>query len=202
MMTVTKEFTFDAAHCLGNGYIGKCSNMHGHLYKLHITVALKENARLSDYGFVIDFSDLKSIWKENLEPQLDHQFLNDSLQMQTTAENMIIWLFNQFSRLVNNDRIEVVEARLWETPTSFATYNKQLDRVSVATTTENTSINNTDPVAISPTPTPNPVTEPISVSPVPTPDMTAPGEMPQTTVDTTIPVPGEMPQTETIAPAV
>ena len=61
---ITKKFTFEAGHAL-YGYDGKCKNVHGHSYKLYVTVigvpiADKDNVK---YGMVIDFSDLKSIVK-------------------------------------------------------------------------------------------------------------------------------------------
>ena len=59
---ITKKFTFEAGHAL-YGYDGKCKNVHGHSYKLYVTVigvpiTDKDNVK---YGMVIDFSDLKSI---------------------------------------------------------------------------------------------------------------------------------------------
>ena len=58
---ITKKFTFEAGHAL-YGYDGKCKNVHGHSYKLYVTVI---GVPISDkgnvkYGMVIDFSDLKS----------------------------------------------------------------------------------------------------------------------------------------------
>ena len=55
---ITKKFTFEAGHAL-YGYDGKCKNVHGHSYKLYVTVigvpiADKDNVK---YGMVIDFSD-------------------------------------------------------------------------------------------------------------------------------------------------
>ena len=55
-MLITKEFTFDAAHKL-DWHQGKCKNLHGHTYKLQVTVV----GELNKNGIVIDFGDLKNI---------------------------------------------------------------------------------------------------------------------------------------------
>ena len=59
---ITKKFTFEAGHAL-YGYDGKCKNVHGHSYKLYVTVIGKPISDTDNvkYGMVIDFSDLKSI---------------------------------------------------------------------------------------------------------------------------------------------
>lgn len=75
MITVVKEFTFDAAHFLPN-YDGPCKNMHGHTYKLQVGVVGAERAPLNDEGFVIDFAELKKIVKECVVGVLDHTVLD------------------------------------------------------------------------------------------------------------------------------
>lgn len=148
MIQVTKEFTFDSAHFLPN-YYGKCERMHGHTFKLHITV----EGPVSKSGLAIDFTMLKKIAKENVVDQLDHQLINDIIKV-PSAENIAIWIWNQLSdlkKLIKNqlkdpelakavakyfrtedsspldtseifDEIRLVEVKLWETPTSFVTY--------------------------------------------------------------------------------
>ncbi len=133
-VTVIKEFTFDSAHQLV-GHCGKCANVHGHTYKLH--VALKGQPILesgaSDEGFVIDFTDLKRIVKEKLVDPLDHAFIaqgNEAildvnkesgsktvvLGFRTTVENMaqyMVWKLHQ-------EGLPVDYIQLWETPTGSA----------------------------------------------------------------------------------
>ncbi|MDC6350829.1 6-carboxytetrahydropterin synthase [Zeaxanthinibacter sp. PT1] len=70
---VTKEFTFETGHAL-YGYDGKCRNVHGHSYKLAVTVighpiTDKDHVKL---GMVIDFGDLKNIVKEEVVDPFDH----------------------------------------------------------------------------------------------------------------------------------
>ncbi|MFY0545980.1 6-carboxytetrahydropterin synthase QueD [Brevibacillus sp. H7] len=118
---VSKEFTFDAAHHL-HCYEGKCKNLHGHTYKVVFGISGYPN----EIGIVIDFGDIKQIWKEQIEIYLDHRYLNETLPpMNTTAENMVVWIFEQMERQLQTDdyrqqqaRVEFV--RLYETPTSYA----------------------------------------------------------------------------------
>lgn len=91
---VSKKFTFDAAHHLFN-YDGKCKALHGQTYRLQIAVS----GMLDDRAMAVDFGDIKQIYKEHLEPHLDHRYLNESLPyMNTTAENMVYWIFKQVAK--------------------------------------------------------------------------------------------------------
>ena len=71
---ITKQFSFETGHAL-YGYDGKCKNVHGHSYKLSVTVigipiSDRNNAK---YGMVIDFSDLKKIVREDIVDVLDRK---------------------------------------------------------------------------------------------------------------------------------
>ncbi|MFD1038946.1 6-carboxytetrahydropterin synthase QueD [Virgibacillus byunsanensis] len=115
---VSKEFTFDAAHHL-HSYEGKCKNLHGHTYKVIFGIS----GYVDEIGIVIDFGDIKNIWKEQIEIHLDHRYLNDTLpNMNTTAENMVVWLYEKMEKALRNkpnkSRVEFV--KLYETPTSYA----------------------------------------------------------------------------------
>jgi len=70
---ITKQFSFETGHAL-YGYDGKCKNVHGHSYKLSVTVIgtpISDNTNVK-FGMVIDFSDLKKIVKEEIVDQFDH----------------------------------------------------------------------------------------------------------------------------------
>ncbi|MFD1708967.1 6-carboxytetrahydropterin synthase QueD [Siminovitchia sediminis] len=118
---VSKEFTFDAAHHL-HCYEGKCKNLHGHTYKVIFGIS----GFVNDIGLVIDFGDIKKIWKEEIEIYLDHRYVNETLpKMNTTAENMVVWIYEKMteslkSRQDQYDGIRVEFVRLYETPTSYA----------------------------------------------------------------------------------
>lgn len=117
---VSKEFTFDAAHHL-HCYEGKCKNLHGHTYKVVFGISGFTDER----GLMIDFGDIKEIWKEKIEIHLDHRYLNETLPlMNTTAENIVVWIYEKMAEALletphyKGARVEFV--RLYETPTSYA----------------------------------------------------------------------------------
>lgn len=120
---VSKEFTFDAAHHL-HCYEGKCKNLHGHTYK----VIFGLSGFVDERGLMIDFGDIKDIWKNEIEIFLDHRYLNETLPpMNTTAENMVVWIFEKMEEaLLQAERqkqyvgARVEFVRLYETPTSYA----------------------------------------------------------------------------------
>ena len=116
---VSKEFTFDAAHHL-HDYEGKCKNLHGHTYKVIFGISGYNDSR----GLMIDFGDIKEIWKNEIDIHLDHRYLNETLPlMNTTAENIVVWIYEKMADALQNKdykgaRVEFV--RLYETPTSYA----------------------------------------------------------------------------------
>jgi 6-pyruvoyltetrahydropterin/6-carboxytetrahydropterin synthase len=120
---VSKEFTFDAAHHL-HCYEGKCKNLHGHTYKVIFGIS----GFVDDRGLMMDFGDIKEIWKNEIEIYLDHRYLNETLPpMNTTAENMVVWIYEKMQEAVSTEerqqlyrgaRVEFV--KLYETPTSYA----------------------------------------------------------------------------------
>lgn len=118
---VSKEFTFDAAHHL-HEYEGKCKNLHGHTYRVVFGIS----GFLDDRGLAIDFGDIKEIWKNEIEIHLDHRYLNETLPpMNTTAENMVVWIYEKMAEALVIRENEYVGARvefvrLYETPTSYA----------------------------------------------------------------------------------
>jgi 6-pyruvoyltetrahydropterin/6-carboxytetrahydropterin synthase len=120
---VSKEFTFDAAHHL-HCYEGKCKNLHGHTYKVVFGIS----GYVDDRGLMMDFGDIKEIWKNEIEIHLDHRYLNETLPpMNTTAENIVVWIYEKMKDALekeeNKDRFigaRVEFVRLFETPTSYA----------------------------------------------------------------------------------
>jgi len=111
---ITKEFTFDSCHKLLN-YIGKCAQLHGHTYKLQVTVKRKVNQKT---GMVMDFGTLKDIVNEHVIENLDHKYINDCMENNPTAENMLFWIWNKLEKdgLLKG----LHKIRMWETPGSFA----------------------------------------------------------------------------------
>lgn len=108
-MLVTKEFVFDAAHYLPK-YNGKCEKLHGHTWKLQVTVSCP----VGEDGLAFDFNRLKQIVGEKVIDRLDHTLVND-LVPNPSAELMAAWIWRQLGGL------PLHTIKVWETPTSFVT---------------------------------------------------------------------------------
>lgn len=140
VIRLTKYFTFEAAHAL-EGYDGACAEIHGHSYKLYVTV---KGAPISDesnpkFGMVMDFGELKRIVNEQVVAPFDHAFvlrrtsqnceMYDQLryrferivlvEFQPTCENMLIEFARRISRQLP-DGIKLHSLRLHETENSYA----------------------------------------------------------------------------------
>ena len=92
MFEVSVEHTFAAGHALRN-YRGKCENVHGHNYKVQVTLY---GETLDHAGMLVDFVELKRLLRAISEP-LDHVFINEIepfIELNPTAENMA-WYFCQ-----------------------------------------------------------------------------------------------------------
>lgn len=137
---ITKQFSFETGHAL-YGYDGKCKNVHGHSYKLWVTVIgtpISDNTNVK-YGMVIDFSDLKKIVKEEIVDKFDHASVFNQttphvelakelrerghevilVDYQPTSENMVI----DFAKKIKDrlpTAIKLHSLRLQETDTSYA----------------------------------------------------------------------------------
>lgn len=92
-LSITREFTFDAAHQLTN-YYGKCEQLHGHTYRLQVTL----EGEIQSNGMVIDFVVLKRMVNKHIVDKLDHTFLNEIIP-NPSAENLAIWMWNQLKDL-------------------------------------------------------------------------------------------------------
>ena len=109
-MRVTKTFGFEAAHRLLD-YQGKCERLHGHSYKLAVTV----DCPVRPDGIAFDFSDLKRVVRQRVIEVLDHRYLNDYVP-KSTAENVAVWIWGRLKDL------PLAEVTLWETASSSVTY--------------------------------------------------------------------------------
>ncbi len=138
-LRITKKFNFEMAHALWN-YDGLCKNIHGHSYKLWVTVkgSPDENSNGAKQGMVIDFSVLKDIVHKHIIDKFDHSLVVNKLiprehlehveQMydrlhvfdnQPTCENLVI----QFVKILQHHipaNIELFSIMLSETDTSYA----------------------------------------------------------------------------------
>ena len=89
-MILRKEYGFEAAHFIHN-HPGKCRNLHGHSYKLLVSIEGKVNP---ETGMIIDFDDLSKVVLDKVIVRLDHRFLNDLIPL-STAENIAAWIWDQ-----------------------------------------------------------------------------------------------------------
>lgn len=115
---------FEAAHCLclpekgdeeNEKLFGKCSNLHGHNYKLEVSVS----GDIKDDGMVINFKRLKEIINKNVTNYYDHQFINELMDKVPTAENMCIEIVNKLQKAFSTEDINLEEIKLYETDTSY-----------------------------------------------------------------------------------
>ena len=116
---LTKTFHFEAAHHLP-GHTGKCARLHGHSYKLEVTVRgpIKDTPNQSDTGMVMDFEDLSKIVRASIIERLDHQDLNEVTGLRTTAENLTHWMWNKLIAAGLSASL-LYRIRLWETQSSY-----------------------------------------------------------------------------------
>lgn len=124
MFEVTVEHTFAAGHALRE-YKGKCENVHGHNYRIQVTV---EGARLNRIGLLVDFVDLKRCVRATCE-RLDHQFLNDVEPFTTlnpSAENLAKYLYDEVAAMLDlstsDPPVRISQVKVWETDTSIALF--------------------------------------------------------------------------------
>ena len=96
MIRLTKEFSFEMAHALA-GYDGPCREIHGHSYKLFVTVRgiPEQNPNSPKYGMVMDFGDLKRIVNRLIVDRYDHAFVLRETEANQTALTTIRGLFNK-----------------------------------------------------------------------------------------------------------
>ncbi|GMQ55738.1 6-carboxytetrahydropterin synthase QueD [Vallitalea sediminicola] len=139
MYILKTEHSFDSAHFLAN-YEGKCSNIHGHRWKVEIEIQseiLKIGGQLD--GMIIDFGDFKkdvkemvdffdhaliiqkeTMRKQTLECLLEDGFSIIQVDFRPTAENFAKFMFNK----MEDKGYNVKRAVVYETPTNSAIYEK------------------------------------------------------------------------------
>jgi 6-pyruvoyltetrahydropterin/6-carboxytetrahydropterin synthase len=115
---VTKVFTFDMAHAL-YGYDGPCKNIHGHTYRLHVTVAGKINDQPGhpEQGLVVDFGKIKDITVRHIISQFDHALVLHKRKPADALSSSAAWCFAKGSQVGeiktgrNSDKLCGVESR-------------------------------------------------------------------------------------------
>ncbi len=129
MYILSCESNFDAAHFLTN-YEGKCKNIHGHRWKVELSITGDaQNGMVCDFGIIkndlknmCDYFDHtfiveKNSLKNELLIMLKEEFVIREVEFRTTAENFAKYFFDELSKKYN-----VVEVKVYETPTNVARY--------------------------------------------------------------------------------
>ena len=136
MLMATKTIRFDAAHILTN-HQGMCRNLHGHTYRVDVTVAQQPD---DAQDMVIDFKDMKRVCEKIVLARFDHSFIYDesspvereiaavltkhemrtvALPFRSTAENLARHFFGMLREMLPG----LVSVKVWETPDSVAEYS-------------------------------------------------------------------------------
>jgi len=123
MYELTTIVDFEAAHRLPE-YPGKCNRLHGHNWKVEVTVA---GDQLDQLGMLIDFKELKQILS-GIIGTLDHYYLNEIEPFCTinpTAENIARYIYEKLqTALMDINRVKVQMVKVWESPHSAAVYRE------------------------------------------------------------------------------
>ncbi len=112
--------TFSAAHQL-RGYRGKCEHLHGHNWKVTITLSAK---KLDATGLAIDFTEVKRMLSGILQ-KLDHAFLNETpyfKKLNPSSENIARHIYESARSLIPKKKVAVKSVAVWESEKTRAVY--------------------------------------------------------------------------------
>jgi len=121
MYQVSVEEHFDAAHYLRN-YGGKCENLHGHRFKVVVTVSASE---LDEIGLAFDFAELKSHLRQVLA-SFDHTCLNEVSpfdKINPSSENIAVTIYERLKACLPKGAISLSSIEVWESPQSRICYS-------------------------------------------------------------------------------
>ena len=144
-MLITKTIEIDMGHRIPN-HKSKCRNIHGHRYKIEVGIddKVRDQQGESDEGMVIDYSDLKEVMMEMIDANFDHGFViyskddfADDFEIMKqrgklkvifvdfipTAENLAKYWYYILEDALIEKNIQLAYVRVFETPTSTATYS-------------------------------------------------------------------------------
>ena len=120
MYEIAVEMDFDAAHSL-RGYKGKCEALHGHRFK--IVVSVKGN-KLDEIGLAYDFTLLKKYLGE-IMAKYDHTNLNDVspfTRINPSSENIAVTVYDELKKKLTGVPVSLASIEVWESPQSRVTY--------------------------------------------------------------------------------
>jgi 6-pyruvoyltetrahydropterin/6-carboxytetrahydropterin synthase len=120
MYEVTIINTFSAAHLLAE-IGGKCEELHGHNFKVEVTVAASE---LNSEGIAIDFRLVKK-WLKDILDEMDHQHLNDLPFFKgknPSSENIAHFIYKSLQPPAKTQNVKVLRVKVWESENAAVTY--------------------------------------------------------------------------------
>ena len=120
MYEVTIIKSFSAAHMLA-AIGGKCEELHGHNFRVEVTVAAPE---LNSSGILIDFRDVKK-WLQEILDSLDHKHLNYLLffnQINPSSENIAKYIWQEMKCKTKLAEVNIVRVKVWESENAAVTY--------------------------------------------------------------------------------
>jgi 6-pyruvoyltetrahydropterin/6-carboxytetrahydropterin synthase len=122
MFEVSVDQTFAAGHALRN-YKGRCENVHGHNFRVQVTI---EGESLDDTGMLVDFLDVKKSM-QGVIARLDHRFLNEVPPFDVknpSAENIAEHFYMEMNQdlSANPVAVRIREVKVWETDVQSAAY--------------------------------------------------------------------------------
>jgi len=121
MYELTVEQQFAGAHQL-RGYKGRCENLHGHNWKVTVTVHAEH---LDNIGLAMDFHELKAL-AQDVVGGLDHEFLNDVFpftEINPSSENIAKYIYDGMRKhLKEKSGVQMAAVTVWESETASATY--------------------------------------------------------------------------------
>lgn len=127
MMTISKRFTFDAAHSIPTMPEGhKCRGMHGHTYAVELVFEWRDDQFPWEVGFAIDYAEIERVWDAQVATAIDHKVLNEVIGLEVpTTEVLARWIWlrlhNDFNTPLYMSRM-VSCVRVAESSTTWAEY--------------------------------------------------------------------------------
>jgi len=123
MYEVTIIKSFSAAHLLAE-IGGKCEELHGHNFKVEVTVGAGE---LNGEGILIDFRLVKK-WLKAILDRMDHQHLNDLpffAGINPSSENIARYIYKEMQKQAEGDSVNVLRVKVWESESAAVCYSEE-----------------------------------------------------------------------------
>jgi len=120
MYRLTIHTAFAAAHNLTH-YQGDCENLHGHNWKVEVSIGTDE---LDKAGLGVDFKILKKRTNELLQT-LDHKYLNELapfVDISPSSENIARYLYAELTKIFGTEKVKVEMVTVWESDFASASY--------------------------------------------------------------------------------